>query len=69
MIFIFYSDNVQHSCIQVFTDNMDFKFRIILYIHVCFLIFILFSMHLFTVQHIDLDFRSMRYIKIDIIIL
>ena len=26
-------------------------------------------MHIFIVQHIDLDFRSMRYIKIDIIII
>ena len=31
--------------------------------------FRLFCMHIFIVQHIALDFRSMRYIKIDIIII
>ena len=39
---------------------MKFNFRIIA-IHVCFVY--LFCMHIFIVQHIDLDFRSMRYKK------
>ena len=44
----------------------DFEFRILLY--VCFLcfLFILYA-YFFILQHIDLDFRSMRHVKIDII--
>ena len=49
--------------LRVFTDN---KHRIIL--HVCFLYVNLFCMHIFIVQHIDLDVGRMRYIKINIII-
>ena len=46
---------------------MDFEFRILLY--VCFLcfLFILYA-YFVIVQYIDLDFRSMRHIKINIII-
>ena len=50
--------------VVVFYLHMDFKFRLIL--HVCFLY--RFVMHIFIVQRIDLDFRSMHYIKNYIII-
>ena len=65
-IYIFY---LQHSFIQVFADNMDFKFRIIL--HCMFFIYrrYIFCMHVFIVQRIDLDFRNLCYIEIYIIII
>ena len=43
-------------------------FKIIL--HVCFFIYnYIFFMQIFILQRIDLDFRSMHYIKFDIIII
>ena len=51
----------------MFTDNVDFKFRMITRMIFIFLIY--FVCIFFLVQRIDLDFRSMLYIKIVIIII
>ena len=46
---------------------MDFKFTTIFHVHVFLYFYIYLLCIFFIVEHIDLDFRSMRYIKIDII--
>ena len=69
---------IQINEIYVYSAIYIFLFTTLIYVSfyrqkhwilLCFYIFNLFCMHIFIVQHIHLDFRSVCYIQIDIIII
>ena len=65
LLYIIYNTHVY----KFFSDNMDFKFRIILHTYVYFILLFYFVCIFYSVQCIDLDFRSIRYIKMYIVII